>query len=130
MSFVKVCRKKPDLHYLFGLRSVVCSVFNVNIEIKGCYNRRHRRGANSTLGSGQGLKAKSRRGSQDSDDVDDDSLAAELLVSTVKNLRSLCEIMLDGIRYRITKLDKSNLVLNFLNENLVKCLFCKYLSQI
>ena len=84
----------------------------INIEIVGCYNRRHRRGANSTLGSGQGLKSKSRRGSQDSDDVDDDSLAAELLVSTVKNLRSLCEIMLDGIRYRITKLDKSNLVLN------------------
>ena len=84
----------------------------INVEIVGCYNRRHRRGANSILGSGQGLKAKSRRGSQDSDDVDDDSLAAELLVSTVKNLRSLCEIMLDGIRYRITKLDTSNLVVN------------------
>ena len=96
---------------------------NVNVYIVGCYNRRHRRGANSTLGSGQGLKAKSRRGSQDSDDVDDDSLAAELLVSTVKNLRSLCEIMLDGIRYRNTKLDSSNLVLNFLNKNLAKYLF-------
>ena len=116
MSFVKVCRKKPDLHYLFGLDwSYAEFEICINVEIVGCYNRRHRRGANSTLGSGQGLKAKSRRGSQDSDDVDDDSLAAELLVSTVKNLRSLCEIMLDGIRYRITKLDKSNLVLNLYN---------------
>ena len=104
----------------------------IDVEIVGCYNRRHRRGANSTLGSGQGLKAKSRRGSQDSDDVDDDSLAAELLVSTVKNLRSLCEIMLDGIRYRITKLYGSNLIFNVthLNEKLAKYLFCKYLPRI
>ena len=113
VSFVKVCKKIRDLHHLFD-RSYVQFGIYLNVEIVGCYNRRHRRGANSTLGSGQGLKAKSRRGSQDSDDVDDDSLAAELLVSTVKNLRSLCEIMLDGIRYRITKLDKSNLVLNLM----------------
>ena len=117
MSFVKVCKKIRDLHHLIGFlwdRSYVQFGMYLNVEIVGCYNRRHRRGANSTLGSGQGLKAKSRRGSQDSDDVDDDSLAAELLVSTVKNLRSLCEIMLDGIRYRNTKLDSSNLVLNFI----------------
>ena len=113
VSFVKVCKKIRDLHHLFD-RSYVQFGIYLNVEIVGCYNRRHRRGANSILGSGQGLKAKSRRGSQDSDDVDDDSLAAELLVSTVKNLRSLCEIMLDGIRYRNTKLDSSNLVLNFI----------------
>ena len=105
VSFVKVCRKIPDLRHIFGLWDQMCVQFEiyVNVEIVGCYNRRHRRGASSTLGSGQGNKAKTRRGSQDSDDVDDDSLAAELLVSTVKNLRSLCEIMLDGIRYKITK---------------------------
>ena len=104
----------------------------INVEIVGCYNRRHRRGANSTLGSGQGLKAKSRRGSQDSDDVDDDSLAAELLVSTVKNLRSLCEIMLDGIRYRITKLEPSYLVLSLIKRKNIymNTLFFKYLPQI
>ena len=104
VSFVKVCRKIPDLRHIFGLDQMYVQFeIYVNVEIVGCYNRRHRRGANSTLGPGQGLKAKSRRGSQDSDDVDDDSLAAELLVSTVKNLRSLCEIMLDGIRYKIIK---------------------------
>ena len=110
VSFVKVCRKYQIyiifLSYVWDRVYVLFDIY-VNVEIVGCYNRRHRRGANSTLG--QGPKSKSRRGSQDSDDVDDDSLAAELLVSTVKNLRSLCEIMLDGIRYRITKLDTSNL---------------------
>ena len=105
VSFVKVCRKYQIYIIFLGqqlARVYVQFEMYINVEIVGCYNRRHRRGANSTLGSGQGLKSKSRRGSQDSDDVDDDSLAAELLVSTVKNLRSLCEIMLDGIRYRIT----------------------------
>ena len=117
MSFAKVCIREQIniifLGYYLGRMYVQFEIY-IDVEIVGCYNRRHRRGANSTLGSGQGLKAKSRRGSQDSDDVDDDSLAAELLVSTVKNLRSLCEIMLDGIRYRNTKLDSSNLVLNFI----------------
>ena len=64
----------------------------------GCYNRRHRRGANSSAGPQQNFKSKARRVSQDTDEVNDDSLAAELLVSTVKNLRSLCAIMLDGVR--------------------------------
>ena len=67
--------------------------------LQGCYNRRHRRGCNSSTNSVQNGKSKQRRGSQDGDDVDDDSLAAELLVSTVKNLRCLCAIMLDGVRY-------------------------------
>ena len=61
-----------------------------------CYNRRHRRGGNSN--SVLNSKAKQRRRSQDTDEVDDDSLAADLLVSTVKNLRCLCAIMLDGAR--------------------------------
>ena len=67
--------------------------------IVACYNRRHRRGANSSTGNGQNVKGKPRRVSQDADYVDDDSLAAELLVSTVRNLRSLCDVMLDGVRY-------------------------------
>ena len=66
--------------------------------IIACYNRRHRRSANSTPGAGQNYKGKARRISQDTDEVDDDSLAAGLLVSTVQNLRSLCAFMLDGIR--------------------------------
>ena len=71
--------------------------------ILACYNRRHRRGGNSSTGNGQNGKGKPRRISQDSDYIDDDSLAAELLVSTVKNLKSLCEVMLDGVRYEIEK---------------------------
>ena len=66
--------------------------------ITACYNRRHRRGGNSSSNSVQNSKSKQRRGSQDADEVDDDSLAADLLVSTVKNLRCLCAIMLDGVR--------------------------------